>query len=125
MRSFDQAVDVGAEVLVIAAQNGELGAAASVANQATLRMSHRGHVPISESGASSRTVRRCPFVNADDGSHTHHPREVTGPKVKLRPASFDDHYSRQPPPVTTAGPATKVLNGWQGRSAMSGQPAAR
>ena len=36
----------------------------------------------------------CPFAAADETAYVHPPREVTGEKVKLRPASFDDHYSQ-------------------------------
>jgi len=36
----------------------------------------------------------CPFATPDDTAYVHPPREVSGPKVKLRPASFDDHYSQ-------------------------------
>ncbi len=36
----------------------------------------------------------CPFAPADDTAYVHPPQEVAGPKVKLRPASFDDHYSQ-------------------------------
>ncbi|WP_426574565.1 catalase [Aquihabitans sp. McL0605] len=36
----------------------------------------------------------CPFARTGDGAYTHPPREVAGPKVKLRPASFDDHFSQ-------------------------------
>jgi catalase len=36
----------------------------------------------------------CPFAHAGDGAYTHTPQEVTGPKVKLRPASFDDHVTQ-------------------------------
>ena len=36
----------------------------------------------------------CPFAAVGDGSYTHVPRRVDGPKLKLRPASFDDHYSQ-------------------------------
>jgi len=36
----------------------------------------------------------CPFAAPDDSAYVHPPREVVGEKVKLRPASFDDHYSQ-------------------------------
>ena len=36
----------------------------------------------------------CPFAAADDTAYVHPPQQVTGEKVKLRPASFDDHYSQ-------------------------------
>ena len=36
----------------------------------------------------------CPFARVGDGSYTHSPREVAGPKIKLRPASFDDHFTQ-------------------------------
>ncbi len=36
----------------------------------------------------------CPFAHAGDGAYTHSPRDVTGAKIKLRPASFDDHFSQ-------------------------------
>jgi len=36
----------------------------------------------------------CPFAAVGAGSYTHVPRQVNGPKLKLRPASFDDHYSQ-------------------------------
>ncbi|MCU1371392.1 MAG: katE [Ilumatobacteraceae bacterium] len=36
----------------------------------------------------------CPFAGPDDTTYTHPPQDVAGPKVKLRPASFDDHYTQ-------------------------------
>jgi catalase len=36
----------------------------------------------------------CPFAHTGDGAYTHSPRDVTGAKIKLRPASFDDHFSQ-------------------------------
>ncbi len=36
----------------------------------------------------------CPFATADETAYVHPPREVAGPKVKLRPASFDDHFTQ-------------------------------
>jgi catalase len=36
----------------------------------------------------------CPFAAVGAGSYTHVPRQVDGPKLKLRPASFDDHFSQ-------------------------------
>jgi catalase len=36
----------------------------------------------------------CPFARIGDDSYTHPPREVAGPKIKLRPASFDDHFTQ-------------------------------
>ena len=36
----------------------------------------------------------CPFARPDDTTYVHPPREVAGPKVKLRPASFDDHFTQ-------------------------------
>ncbi len=36
----------------------------------------------------------CPFARIGDGTYTHVPRQVDGPKLKLRPASFDDHFSQ-------------------------------
>ena len=36
----------------------------------------------------------CPFAAPDETAYTHPPQEVSGPKVKLRPASFDDHYTQ-------------------------------
>ncbi len=36
----------------------------------------------------------CPFAHEGDGAYTHSPQEVTGPKIKLRPASFDDHFTQ-------------------------------
>ncbi len=36
----------------------------------------------------------CPFASIGAGSYTHVPRQVDGPKLKLRPASFDDHFSQ-------------------------------
>ena len=36
----------------------------------------------------------CPFAVGGDGVYTHVPRRVDGPKLKLRPASFDDHFSQ-------------------------------
>jgi catalase len=36
----------------------------------------------------------CPFAHEGEGAYTHPPREVSGPKVKLRPSSFDDHFSQ-------------------------------
>ncbi len=36
----------------------------------------------------------CPFAAIGEGSYTHVPRQVDGPKLKLRPASFDDHFSQ-------------------------------
>jgi catalase len=36
----------------------------------------------------------CPFATPGEGVYTHAPLEVRGPKVKLRPASFDDHFSQ-------------------------------
>ena len=36
----------------------------------------------------------CPFAHAGDGAYTHSPQNVAGPKVKLRPASFDDHFTQ-------------------------------
>ena len=36
----------------------------------------------------------CPFAAPGDGVYTHVPRDVEGPKIKLRPASFDDHFSQ-------------------------------
>jgi catalase len=35
----------------------------------------------------------CPFAGAE-GSYTHQPREVSGPKERQRPRSFDDHTSQ-------------------------------
>jgi catalase len=35
----------------------------------------------------------CPFAGAE-GSYTHQPREVSGPKERRRPRSFDDHTSQ-------------------------------
>ncbi len=36
----------------------------------------------------------CPFARIGDDSYTHPPQEVAGPKIKLRPASFDDHFTQ-------------------------------
>lgn len=36
----------------------------------------------------------CPFAAPDETAYVHPPRDVSGPKVKLRPASFDDHYTQ-------------------------------
>ncbi len=36
----------------------------------------------------------CPFARIGEGAYTHVPRQVDGPKLKLRPASFDDHFSQ-------------------------------
>jgi catalase len=36
----------------------------------------------------------CPFAHAGDGAYTHPPQDVSGPKVKLRPSSFDDHFTQ-------------------------------
>ncbi len=36
----------------------------------------------------------CPFARIGDGAYTHPPVEVAGPKIKLRPASFDDHFTQ-------------------------------
>ena len=36
----------------------------------------------------------CPFAHAGEGAYTHSPQETSGPKVKLRPASFDDHFTQ-------------------------------
>ena len=36
----------------------------------------------------------CPFARIGDGAYTHTPSEVVGPKIKLRPASFDDHFTQ-------------------------------
>ena len=36
----------------------------------------------------------CPFAAVGAGTYTHVPRQVDGPKLKLRPASFDDHFSQ-------------------------------
>jgi len=36
----------------------------------------------------------CPFASIGAASYTHVPRQVDGPKLKLRPASFDDHFSQ-------------------------------
>ena len=36
----------------------------------------------------------CPFAAGGTGTYTHVPRQVDGPKLKLRPASFDDHFSQ-------------------------------
>ena len=36
----------------------------------------------------------CPFASIGDGSYTHVARQVNGPKVKIRAASFDDHFSQ-------------------------------
>jgi catalase len=36
----------------------------------------------------------CPFAAPDETAYVHPPREVSGPKIKLRPASFDDHYTQ-------------------------------
>ncbi|MGZ8765576.1 MAG: catalase [Acidimicrobiia bacterium] len=36
----------------------------------------------------------CPFARADESAYAHPPREVGGPKIKLRPASFDDHFTQ-------------------------------
>ncbi|CAN5504536.1 catalase [soil metagenome] len=36
----------------------------------------------------------CPFAAGGAGSYTHVPHQVDGPKLKLRPASFDDHFSQ-------------------------------
>jgi catalase len=36
----------------------------------------------------------CPFAAVGAGSYTHVPRPSPGPKVKIRPASFDDHFSQ-------------------------------
>jgi catalase len=36
----------------------------------------------------------CPFAAPGDGVYAHPPLDVAGQKMKLRPASFDDHYSQ-------------------------------
>ena len=36
----------------------------------------------------------CPFAHPGEGVYTHTPRQVNGPKVKLRPSSFDDHFTQ-------------------------------
>jgi len=36
----------------------------------------------------------CPFAHIGDGAYTHAPTDVAGPKIKLRSASFDDHYTQ-------------------------------
>ncbi len=36
----------------------------------------------------------CPFAVAGPSSYTHPPQAVNGAKVKIRPASFDDHFSQ-------------------------------
>jgi len=36
----------------------------------------------------------CPFAHPGAGTYTHVPREVAGATVKLRPSSFDDHFSQ-------------------------------
>ncbi|MET0895963.1 MAG: catalase [Acidimicrobiia bacterium] len=36
----------------------------------------------------------CPFARPEAGTYTHAPTEVAGPKIKLRPASFDDHFTQ-------------------------------
>ena len=36
----------------------------------------------------------CPFAAGGQGVYTHVPRQVDGPKLKLRPAGFDDHFSQ-------------------------------
>jgi catalase len=36
----------------------------------------------------------CPFAEVDAGTYTHPPREVRGPKIKMRPSSFDDHFTQ-------------------------------
>lgn len=36
----------------------------------------------------------CPFAKPDATAYTHPPHEVAGPKVKLRPSSFDDHFTQ-------------------------------
>jgi catalase len=36
----------------------------------------------------------CPFAHPGGGAYTHPPLEVRGPKVKLRPSSFDDHFTQ-------------------------------
>ena len=51
---------------------------------------HEGVAPYSPNSLGGG----CPFAAIGDGSYTHFPLEVDGPKVKLRPASFDDHYSQ-------------------------------
>jgi catalase len=36
----------------------------------------------------------CPFARPGEGVYTHSPHAVNGPKLKLRPASFDDHFTQ-------------------------------
>jgi len=36
----------------------------------------------------------CPFAHPGAGTYAHVPREVAGATVKLRPSSFDDHFSQ-------------------------------
>jgi catalase len=36
----------------------------------------------------------CPFARPGEGAYTHTARRVTGPKIKLRPSSFDDHFTQ-------------------------------
>ena len=36
----------------------------------------------------------CPFAKPDETAYTHPPHDVAGPKIKLRPASFDDHFTQ-------------------------------
>jgi catalase len=51
---------------------------------------HEGVAPYTPSSLGGG----CPFAVADDTAYVHPPRPVEGPKVKLRSASFDDHYSQ-------------------------------
>ena len=51
---------------------------------------HEGVAPYTPSSMGGG----CPFAAPGAGTYTHVPRAVEGPKVKLRPASFDDHFSQ-------------------------------
>jgi len=51
---------------------------------------HEGVAPYTPSSMGGG----CPFAAPGAGTYSHVPRPVEGSKVKLRPASFDDHFSQ-------------------------------